>query len=216
MTRPPTEAAPTAFIAGVSIRSPAANAPATTVTARTDPTAGTAAGTGISVTGRQCDDWGCVLEPKDAGGSPLALCAGLQGHGSQHERCCGQSQCKFSHQTLLLFPRLRRFLLLKRYNPTRNEWPSTATPMHGRVIKSPCGEFRSAAECSILHRLALAGHRRIKARKGGSHPHGGEVSWIAENFIADRQADFQNSLESAWTPRPAPSCGRSRASTAKC
>src|ERR1700737_1193913 len=56
---------------------------------------------------------------------------------------------------------------------------ATATPMHGRVIKSPCGEFRSAAECSILHRLALAGHRRIKARKGGSHPHGGEVSWIA-------------------------------------
>ena len=86
-----------------SRRSPAANASATTVAARTDPTAGTATGTGISATGRQCDDRGCVLERKDAGGSPLALRAGLQGHGSQHERCCGQSQRKFSHQPSSLF-----------------------------------------------------------------------------------------------------------------
>jgi hypothetical protein len=78
---------------------PAANAVATTVATRTDPTRGTTTVTRESVTRRQFDDRGCVLERMDAGSS--VLCACLQGHYSQHERRFRQHYHEFSHKTSL-------------------------------------------------------------------------------------------------------------------
>src|ERR1700687_3910674 len=93
---PPTEAALVYKIHCL----PAANAVATTVTTRTDPTRGTTTVTRISVTCRQFDDRGCVLERMDAGSSVLRAC--LQRHYSQHERRCRQHHHEFFHETFLL------------------------------------------------------------------------------------------------------------------
>jgi hypothetical protein len=79
----------------------AGNASATTVHAGTDETSATPACTGVSVTCRQRDDRSCVLEREKAARSgPQGLCVG-QGHGSQHERHRGQSECECSHGMVL-------------------------------------------------------------------------------------------------------------------
>ena len=85
-------------------------APAAIRSARSDPTRATPTITSSSPTIRPFNDRSRVLKHMmDAGGSALLLLrAGLQGHGSQHERPYSQSHSELSHQSLLLFAGLAK------------------------------------------------------------------------------------------------------------